>query len=119
MINTSTNTLPQIPISSPAPRSVITVISYRRDANAKGASKYAVSKRLRISEKMLREWIAKESDILIQRNGQWKGTIGRVASLPQMEDYLHEQFLKPRVQEVKVKRAWFISEGKKWYVLYL
>jgi len=33
---------------------------------------------------MLREWIAKESDILIQRNGngQRKGTTGLVASLP-------------------------------------
>jgi len=90
------------------------VISYWRDANAKGVSKYAVAKRLRISEKMLREWIAKESDILIQRNGQRKSTTGRVTSLPQMEDYLHEQFLKLRVQGVKVKRAWFISEGKKW-----
>ena len=90
-----------------------------RGANAKGVSKYAIAKRLPISEKMLWEWIAKESDILIQRNGQWKGITGGVASLPQMEDYLHEQFLKLRVQGVKVKRAWFIAEGTKWYVLYL
>jgi len=30
-----------------------------RDANAKGVSKYAIAKRLPISEKMLWEWIAK------------------------------------------------------------
>jgi len=57
---------------------------------------------------MLREWIAKEPDILIQRNGngQRKGTTGRVVSLPQMEDYLHEPFLKLRVQGVQVKRQY-------------
>jgi len=75
----------------------LSVISCWRDANAKGVSKYAVAERLRISEKMLRKWIAKESDTLIQRNEQQKGTTGRVASLPQMKDYLHEQFLKLRV----------------------
>ena len=57
---------------------------------------------------MLREWIAKESDILIQRNGngQRKGITGRVASLPQIEDYLHEHFLKLRVQGGEVKRQY-------------
>jgi len=47
-----------------------------------------------------------------------KGSAGRAASLPQMEDYLPQRFLELRAQAIKVKRAWFIAEGKKWYVIY-
>jgi len=57
------------------------VISYWRDVRTKGVSKYAVVKRLQISEKMLRDRVAKEPEILSQRSGQRKGT---AASL---EDY--------------------------------
>jgi len=81
-----------------------------------GVSKYAAAKRLWISEKMLRDWTAKDLVILSQRSAQRKGTIGRAASLPQLEDYLHERFLEMRIQGIKVKRAWFFAEGKKWYI---
>jgi len=66
------------------------------DANAKGISKYLVVKCLRISQKMLNDWIAKEPEILGQHSEQQKGTVGRAASLPQMGDYLHQRFLELR-----------------------
>ena len=66
----------------------IGVISYWRNYSQQGLSKYAITKCLHISEKMLRDWIAKESEILSQRKGQHKGTTGRYANLPETEQYL-------------------------------
>lgn len=86
-------------------------ISYWRSQTL---SKYAVGKRLRISEKMLNDWIAKEDTILCMRKGQRKHSKGRNATLPEMEDYLHMEFLQLRQDGVRVSRAWFIAEGKKW-----
>jgi len=64
--------------------------------------KWGIS-RLRISQKMLND--SKEPEILGQRSGQQKGSVGRTASLPQIENYLHQRYLELRAQETKVKRA--------------
>ena len=75
-------------------------------------TKYAVAKRLQISQKILRDWIAKESEIGNQRR---KITTGRQTSCPELEEYLHDNLLILRTQGVKVKWVWFLAKGKKWY----
>jgi len=61
---------------------------------------------------------SKEPEILGQCSGRQKGSVGWAASLPQMENYLHQRYLELRAQETKVKCSWFIAEGKKWYGIY-
>lgn len=91
-------------------------ISFWREESKQGHSKYAVARSLKISEKMLSDWIAKEEKILNMRKGQRKDSKGRTATLPEMENYLHMEFLNLRQNGVRLSRAWFIAEGKKWSV---
>ena len=80
-----------------------------------GLSKYAIAKQLKISEKMLSQWIKNEPLILAMRGQQKKATTGRIAQFPAMEDFIHEKFLQLRETGVKIGQSWFIAEAKAWY----
>ncbi|RPB28985.1 hypothetical protein L211DRAFT_881522 [Terfezia boudieri ATCC MYA-4762] len=72
-----------------------------------GLSKYAVAKRLKISERMLGQWIKNEAVILAMKTKQKKATTGRIAQFPEMENHSHEKFLKLRETGVKIGWSWF------------
>lgn len=79
-------------------------ISYWRSQQGLEAllSKYAIAKRLRISEKMRNDWISQEEAILSMRKGQQKDSKGQTATLLEIEDYLHMEFLQPWQDGVQI-----------------
>lgn len=38
-----------------------------------------------------------------------------MAQFPEMENYIHEKFLKLRESGVKIGPSWFVAEAKAWY----
>lgn len=78
-------------------------------------SQYAAAQIIGVTRKMLLDWRRNENNILQLRVGQKKSIEGRSAQLPALEKELHTQFLELRKMGKKIRRTWFIVQGRKIY----
>ena len=78
-------------------------------------SKYKAAQIIGISGKMLQHWLQDEDTILQLRVGQKKDSKGRPAKLSELEQKLHDSFMELRKLGKKIRRAWFLVEGRRLY----
>lgn len=67
---------------------------------------------------MLRKWIRKRAEYQENwRQGQRRATTGRHAELPELEQALREKFVQVRRKGYKVKRPWFVAQGRDFILI--
>jgi hypothetical protein len=79
------------------------------------SNRYA-SRQLRISRKLLRNWVANKEKILAQRKGTFRARRERVyVQEPELERLLNDRFEKARDQGRKISYKWMLRHAKKLY----
>src|SRR5271154_3826260 len=78
-------------------------------------NRYA-SRKLRISRKLLRNWVANKEKILAQRKGTFRARRERVyVQEPELERLLNDRFEKARDQGRKISYKWMLHHTKRLY----